>query len=81
MPHPSGSVDPARDAQAVATALEELLRDPARLTAMRQANRALARRFERRTVAAEIGAIYGAILQRGVAAMNPARTRHDGEDA
>ena len=71
---------PPRDAQAVATAVEDLLRDPARLATMRSANRALARRFERRTVAAEIGAIYGEILQRGPAARDPARTRHDGED-
>lgn len=71
---------PPRDAQAVATAIEDLLRDPPRLQAMRNANRALARRFERRTVAAEIGAIYGEILRRGPAATPPAGTRHDGED-
>lgn len=71
---------PARDAQAVATAVEELLRDAPRLAAMRSANRMLARRFERRTVAAEIGAIYGEILQRGVAAKETAGARLDAED-
>ena len=49
---------PPRDAQAIATALEELLGAPAVLGAMRDANRALARRFDRRTVASEIAAIY-----------------------
>jgi glycosyltransferase involved in cell wall biosynthesis len=55
---------PPRDAQAVATAVEALLRDPAGLAAMRSANRALARRFDRRTVAAEAGDIYDAMLGR-----------------
>jgi len=72
---------PARDAQAVATAVETLLRDAPRLAAMREANRNLARRFERRIVAGEIGAIYGEILQRGAPVAQTAGTRHDGEDA
>jgi glycosyltransferase involved in cell wall biosynthesis len=54
---------PPRDAQAVATAVEELLREPETLAAMRSANRALARRFDRRTVAAEAAAIYAEMLE------------------
>jgi hypothetical protein len=40
---------------------------------MRQTNRELARRFDRRAVAAEFGAIYDAVLQ-------PGAERRAGED-
>jgi glycosyltransferase involved in cell wall biosynthesis len=54
---------PPRDPAAVAAALARLLGDPPALAAMQAANRALARRFDRRTVAGEIAAIYVQMLE------------------
>ena len=72
---------PPRDAQAVATAVEDLLNDPARLAAMRAANRTLARRFDRRTVASEIAAIYGEVLRRRPLTPDPRLASQPGEEA
>ncbi len=68
----------AKDPQAIASALEELLGDRTKLAAMRAANRTLARRFERRKVAGEIAGIYARILERKV--QGASSPRH-GEDA
>jgi glycosyltransferase involved in cell wall biosynthesis len=54
---------PPRDPGAIAAALRRLLGDRTALDAMRDNNRALARRFDRRTVAAEIATIYAEILE------------------
>ena len=54
---------PPRDPAAIAAALERLLADGAALAAMRDNNKALALRFDRRTVAAEIATIYAEMLE------------------
>jgi glycosyltransferase involved in cell wall biosynthesis len=52
---------PPRDPDALAAALERLIAEPQLLQKMRQQNRTLARRFERRSVAAEFADIYDSL--------------------
>lgn len=54
---------PPRDPPALERALDRLLGDAALFAAMRRNNRALAARFERRTVAREFGGIYTQLLR------------------
>ena len=54
-------VDP-QDSTAIGAALDRLLSDREELARMQAANRALARRFDRKTVAAEFGRVYREIV-------------------
>ncbi|UCE03770.1 MAG: glycosyltransferase family 4 protein [Candidatus Latescibacterota bacterium] len=54
---------PARDPDALASVLEQLLSEPQLLRAMRAANRRLSSHFERHVVASEFAEIYATLLE------------------